>query len=142
MIARFINTTVLASLLATSLIAPAAARAETPPPLRENDYINSRLLGAAVGDEIRKNCPSISPRYVTFLRRKWELERYALDQGYTREEIVAYVDSKVEQRRMNGLRDEYLKENGVVRGDSESYCRLGREEIAAETYMGTMLKEH
>ena len=109
-------------------------------PLREEAYINGALLSAAVGDEIRKNCPTISARYFTFFSERNKLKRYALDRGYSEAEIEAFIDSKVERERMERLRDAYLQANGVVKGDADSYCRLGRQEIAKGSLTGRLLR--
>jgi len=118
-----------------------AAEAERPP-LRENAHIYNSLFAVAVGDEIRKKCPSISARMFRVWRGARELEAYARAEGYTEEEVKTFLRSKKERARMRKLRDAYLKAHGVVAGDAQSYCRLGREEIARNTLTGSLLREH
>ncbi len=122
--------------LAIGLATPLAAKV----PLREEAHINGALLSAAVGDEIRKNCPTISARFFTFFNERSKLKQYALDRGYSEREIETFIESKAEQKRMEGLRDAYLAENGVTEGDAESYCRLGRAEIAKGSLTGRLLR--
>jgi hypothetical protein len=74
------------------------------------------------------------------LSRLYDLRDEALRQGYTREEIRAYVTSDTERKRMEARRDAYLAANGVRRGDPESYCALGRREIAANSMIGELLR--
>ena len=132
--------TVRATLLGLALALAAPAAAAELPPLRENTHINSRLLAAAVGDEIRRNCPSISARMFTVIREARALESYALQAGYSRAEVEAFLRSRDERRRIRAERDGYLGRNGVVEGDAASYCRLGQREIADQTYIGSLLR--
>ncbi len=132
---RFLFAALLA-LTASALAAPA----QTRPPLRENPAINEPLFAGFVGDAIRKNCDAISGRVMLALARLNDLRDEALQQGYSREEIRAYVTSEDERERMEARRDAYLAANGVRRGDAESYCALGRREIAANSPIGELLR--
>ena len=127
----------LAALLLVLLIAaPAAAR----PPLAENEPIIRQLFAAAVGDRIRKTCPTISAKMLLVMTKAAALERYALDQGYTPEEIDAFLNDKAERARMDARVDAYLAERGVRPGDAEDHCRVGEAEIAENSPMGELLR--
>lgn len=115
-----------------------AAQARTP--LSEHRYINDQLFVAAVGDAIRKNCRSISARMGRVYTRGQALYDYAQNQGYSRREISDYLESKPDNDRMKARRDAYMAERGVRRGDAESYCALGRREIAANSPIGQLLR--
>ena len=117
-----------------------ATGAKAAPPISENAYINDRLFAAAVGDEIRKNCPDISARMVYVLVQLQRLKSYGRSQGYTDEEMEAYVEDKGAQNAMRARRDAYLKSAGVTKGDAASYCRLGRREIDGGTLIGSLLR--
>lgn len=131
------------SLLGLALLtASAAVNAGALEPLAENPRVQSEFLAAAIGDEIRKNCPTISARLFRALHMARELERYALGLGYTEEDIRAMRKDPAAKALLNRRRDEYLSANGVVEGDRDSYCRLGREEIAAKTLTGRLLRAH
>lgn len=122
------------------LVLPASVAAATGlPPLTENERVVGEFLAAAVGDEIRKNCPTIYPRLFYVLRKANELEDYAKSLGYTDEDIRAFRKEPENKAFLRGLRDEYLAANGVVAGDEESYCRLGRQEIENGTLIGSLL---
>jgi hypothetical protein len=127
-------------LLAGGLVAAATAGAAGLPPLSENGHINGRLLAAAIGDEIRKNCPTISARMFTVLREARALESYALGLGYSRDEVERFLRSRDERRRIQAARDAYLARNGVVAGDAGSYCALGQREIADGSFIGSLLR--
>lgn len=122
------------------LAAPAAGIAAALEPLAENPRVQSEFLAAAVGDEIRKNCPTISARLFRAAHMARELERYALGLGYTEEDIRAMRKDPAAKALLERRRDAYLSANGVIDGNPDSYCRLGREEIAAKTLTGRLLR--
>lgn len=126
---------------ATAVVLALAPAAGAQVPLRDNEHINTQLLAAAVGDKIRKTCPTISARMFTVLRKARALESYAREQGYSEDEVEAFLDSPKEKARIRGKAAEYMAARGVVEGDAESYCRLGRNEIAKGSLIGSLLKE-
>ena len=126
-------------ILAAALLLPASYAAALTP-LNEEQHINHSLISAGVGDLIRRNCSSISARIFVVFRKTNDLERYALDLGYTKAEISAFLDSKVEQARVRKATNDYLASNGVVKGSEATYCALGRAEIAKKSLTGQLLR--
>ena len=127
-------------ILAFSIAAGASGATELPP-LEDNQRVRYEFLSAAVGDEIRKNCPTISHRMMRVLYRFGELKNYALSLGYTRDDFSRIRKSQEAKAQLTALRDRYLEKHGVKQGDVESYCRLGREEIEKNTLTGWLLRE-
>lgn len=127
-------------LLSLAVVAPIQVQALVP--LGQEPHVWNSLLSAMIGDQIRIHCPTISARMFTVLRKAAALERYALDLGYSREEIDAFLNNEEEMARMRREAGLYLAEHGVRNGDPESYCRLGREEIARGSLIGELLYEH
>lgn len=117
-----------------------AASAAVLPPLAENARVRGEFLAAAIGDEIRKNCPTISARLFRVLGRVSDLEDYALEQGYTKADIKAMRDDADAKARLKEMRDAYLLDHGVATGDADSYCRLGHDEIARKSLTGWLLR--
>lgn len=117
-----------------------AMPAQALPDLAKDSYVNERLIGAVVGDQIRRKCTGISPRIWAVFREKRKLEIYATKLGYSKKQMTAFIGKKSEKSRVNAVAAAYLIENGVVEGDAESYCKLGRREIAAETFTGSLLR--
>ena len=131
----------LALALAIGLALPVPAPASAGlPPLSENEHVNSRLLAAAIGDQIRRNCPTISERRWHVRAEALRLLNHALGLGYDRATIEAYINDPAARASMAGLRDAWLARNGVVAGDPDSYCRIGLREIAAGTYLGSLMR--
>ena len=111
-------------------------------PLNQEKHINDSLISAGIGELIRRNCSSISPRYFVFYRKSKELERYALNLGYSKTEIRAFLDNKAEQDRVRKAAKDYLAANGVVKGDEATYCALGLAEIENGSLTGQLLRAH
>jgi hypothetical protein len=128
----------LALVLAAGAGTVGVAQASTP--LAEDEHVTRSLLAAAVGDKIRRECPTISARIFAALQEASELRRYALSKGHSEGEIEAFLDDRAQEERLRRLRDAYLAENGAREGDAESYCRLGRDEIARNSLTGRLLR--
>lgn len=124
-----------AAITAAALAAPAAALE----PLSQERYINDRLIAARIADRIRRECPSIDGRLVYAYSQARALERYALDKGYTRQQVEAFLDDKAEKKRIYAVAEDYMARNGVKKGDAQSFCRLGMQEIAKRTVTGSLL---
>jgi len=125
-----------AAMMAVGALASPAAALE---PLSQERYINDRLIAARIADRIRRECPTIGARMIYAYSQARALERYALDKGYTRKQVDAFLDSKEDRKRIYAVADDYMARNGVKKGDAESYCRLGRQEIANGTVTGSLL---
>lgn len=132
---RTAMTLTLAAFLSLGLASGAMAQV----PLNQNTHINGQLLAAAVGDVIRKTCPTVHARMFTVMSKANALKAYARAQGYSENEVKAFLKSDVEKARMNKLRDAYLAEQGAVPGDAESYCKVGRAEIEKGSLIGSLL---
>ena len=125
-----------AALMTMGVLASPVAALE---PLSQERYINDRLIAARVADRIRRECPTLDARVLYAFIQARALERYALDKGYTRQQVDAFLDDKAERQRIYAVAEDYMARNGVRKGDPESYCRLGRQEIANGTVAGSLL---
>ncbi len=127
-----------ATAVAFLLSVAGASAAQTP--LHEDPKVRQGFYAIGLADEVRRNCPQITPRLVrayTFLK---SLEGYALDAGYSRADIDALQDNK---KAKDALRDEIrtdLAARGATPGNTAGYCKVGREEIARDTQAGQLLK--
>lgn len=129
--------TLTAALLAATLATPALALES----LSTEKHINDSLRAGRIGDVIRKTCPTIEARMFVVWAKIEDLKRYALDKGYTRAEIEAFLDNRAEKNRLKAEADAWLKAAGAVDGDVESYCKVGRDEIARQTLIGSLLRD-
>lgn len=125
------------------LLIAAALMAATPAaalePLSAEPYVNDRLVQARVADLVRRGCPSIDARLVRAFNEARALKRYARDKGYSETQIDDFLDSREERARIYAQADRYMVERGVVNGEPQTFCRLGRDEIAQQTVAGSLL---
>ena len=127
----------LALVLAAFAIAtPALAQV----PINEEPHINETLLQGFIGDQIATNCPTMEARTLRALGELNKLRSYALDKGYTSEEVRAFVTSKTEKARGKALAAEWLKERGAEPGKPDAYCAVGEDEIVKESLIGFLLR--
>ena len=129
------------ALLSAGALALSTQMASAQVSLSKEPHINEQLMAAAVGDVIRNTCPSISARMVTVYFKVKELEKYARKAGYQEDEVKAFLKDKSQKARIKGMAADYMAANGAVAGDVESYCTLGRAEMAKGSLIGELIKE-
>ncbi|MGQ0610283.1 MAG: DUF5333 family protein [Paracoccaceae bacterium] len=125
-----------AGLVAMALAGPASAQV----PLNENAHITTSLVAAQVGDMIRKGCGTIWARYLVVFEKMGELEAYARAEGYTEDEVRAFLRDKTEKARIRSLAGAYLAAAGLDPAVEDTYCTIGEREIAAGTLAGSLLR--
>ncbi|MBS9716701.1 DUF5333 domain-containing protein [Pseudohalocynthiibacter aestuariivivens] len=121
------------SLFVSTLSVQAAA-------LRENEGVTNRLVLAGIVKEIYKKCPTISVRKLRGFMYLRSIYNYAVDQGFSHEEIEAYVENEEEEARLLVHVNTWLSNRGAVEGNPESYCAIGKAEIDAESPIGKFLR--
>jgi hypothetical protein len=117
------------------------AGAEAKVPLPDEAHINEQLIAAAEGDMIRNNCPAISARMFVVFDKMLQLKSYAERKGYTEAEVKLFLKDRDQKARVKAAAAAYLASAGAVPGDGDSYCRVGRAEIAKGSLLGSLLKE-
>ena len=122
----------------TTLSSVASVSALTPLP--KEYHINQSLMSGVVADKIRKACPSISARMIVAWSKLNGLKSYAVSKGYAEDDVRAFMKDPVEKARVKGMAADYLTSHGAVVGNADSYCTLGREEIAKKSLIGQMLR--
>ena len=123
--------------LGFALIAAPALALE---PINQEAHINHTLLQGFIADKIDDNCDSISARKLKALGELMALREYALDKGYSREEVKAFVTSKTEKARGKAEAADWLKAEGAVEGDQASFCKIGEREIEKDSLIGQLLR--
>ena len=110
-------------------------------PISKEAHINKTLLQGFIADKIADNCPSMAPRKMRALTELLKLRDYALKQGYDEATVRNFVESKTEKARGKAEADAWLKQAGAVQGKPETYCAIGREQIAKNTLIGYLLRD-
>ncbi len=126
--------------IGAALVIVAAQGAFAKPAIKDVQKISDSFVQLGIADEIRKNCDSISPRLMRAYNYVQNVKTYAESLGYSDAEIEAYADSDSEKKRLLGIAYTYMQANGVVKGKSETFCALGRAEIAKGSAAGRLLK--
>jgi hypothetical protein len=130
---------VLVLTLATSA---GSARADNWDTLRNDERVHNGLLMIAIGRHIELTCPTIERRTIAAGSFLLGLANHAMSLGYTRAEVTEYVEDDTERDRMIAIARQYFAERGVTSlEDVEGACRVGRDEIAARSQIGRLLRE-
>ncbi|QPM89278.1 DUF5333 domain-containing protein [Pseudooceanicola algae] len=127
--------------LATGVLMTSAAAAQARQPLREVEAIDQNMLWVAIASEIGEKCDRIAPRMAKGYLFLYQLRDQALDMGYTRDEIEAYVTSDAEKARIRKLGEAYAESQGLNPDVTADLCKLGEIEMARSSQIGVLLKE-
>ena len=130
-------------LLALALLcgAPAALAAQDLPPLGEVPVITEGLINTAIAYELDRKCDELDGRRLQGIAFLWSLESEARRLGYSRREIQAFIDDDAEKDRLEAIARERLRGMGAVEGQWDTYCAVGREEIAKASPIGRLLND-
>lgn len=128
------------SAVAAAALIVATQTATAKPALKDVATISNGFIQLGIADEIRKNCDSISPRMVRVFNYVSGLKTQAENLGYSDAEIDAYAENDTEKKRLIGKAYEYMQAKGVVKGQPETFCALGRSEIANKSAAGRLLR--
>ncbi len=126
--------------LSTLIFVAVATPAVALPPLHENTRVLNGFYVIGFADEIRKRCNTIEPRIFRAIGYLRSLERYALKEGYTSEDIDELQDNKTEKEKLRARIRADLAKRGATPETPEGYCTVGREEIAKGSAAGRLLK--
>ena len=133
-----VSLTAVAALLAFGATATTAQA--VPSELRYHLPINNGLTIVAIADIIRKECDQIEPRMIRAYRFIKTLENQAKADGFSEEEIEAFVENKDDKDRVKGAARDYLTSKGVSLADKQTYCTVGKAEIDRNSQIGALLR--
>ncbi|RYG90641.1 hypothetical protein EU803_11605 [Loktanella sp. IMCC34160] len=134
---RFVPAVALTGLAAVAF----AGMLQAKPALRDVDYVREGLIAAGIAYEIGDKCDGISARMLRGVLFLQSLQNHARDLGYTEEEIDAYVNDRAEADRLKAVAYQRLWSMGAVEGQYDTYCAVGRAEIAAGSQIGRLLND-
>ncbi|MEO1154741.1 MAG: DUF5333 domain-containing protein [Pseudomonadota bacterium] len=128
-----------AAILALAFVG-SAALAQARVPLPEDRAVEDGLTLVAIGNELRKNCEAVSPRYLKTYNFVRGLHSRAKSLGYSESEIEAYLDSDPDKARVDARARAYLVARGVDYDNPETFCTVARAEIERGTSVGSFLR--
>ena len=126
--------------LSTLFFVTAATSAAALQPLHQDTRVLNGFYVIGFADEIRKRCDTIEPRVFRAIGYLRSLERYALNAGYTSEDIDDLQENKAEKKKLKARIRADLAKRGATPETPEGYCTVGREEIAKGSAAGRLLK--
>lgn len=130
---------VCATIIVVGLTTTTSVRGQDWQPLHNDPEISNGFTILAIGNRIRKVCPDIDARLVRALGFVQTLRNRAGSMGYSGSEIDTFIDE--EDWHYNAIARQYLAERGAELSDIEAVCRVGRDEIAAQSPIGRLLRE-
>ncbi len=128
------------SMTLTVVLLATTAAADARVALQDSKTIEDGLVIVAIGDALRKNCDTITPRVFRAYGYARKLYNQARALGYSDDEIDAYLDSEADKARVRGKAGAYLAKQGVKKDDPASYCAAGQSEIERNTQIGVLLR--
>ncbi len=126
--------------IATLSTVTIAGATSAKPALKDVAYVREGIIAAGIAYEISEECGQISARLFRGLSFLNGLKSHASGLGYTNAEIEAYIDDKAEKNRLEGIARGRLADMGAVVGDAQSYCTVGRSEMAKNSTIGQLLR--
>lgn len=134
-------TLAMVALLAGPAGAQATTQAQANAALRGDAEIWGSLTALAIARELGRRCATLEER--TFRGRAHVVGLYnrARGLGFSRQQIMAFIDDEAEKARLRGEVTQWFAARGLREGDpAEGFCALGREQIAGGTLAGTFLR--
>lgn len=109
-------------------------------PLKDVAHVRDGIIWVGMAYEISEQCDDLSARLLRGLGYLQSLRSHARDLGYSEAEIDAYINDGAEKDRLEGIARAQLANLGVTAGVPQSYCTVGRAQIAANTRVGWLLR--
>ena len=128
------------SLVLSVALSLGTAAASAQVPLKDVTTVSEGLIATGMAIRISERCDSLEPRVVRGIAYLNSLRQHARDLGYSTEEIDAYIDDKEEERRLIAVAEARLASKGAVEGQPETFCAVGRAEMAADSATGRLLR--
>lgn len=108
--------------------------------LKDVAQVRDGIIYVGMAYEISERCDGLDARLFRGLGYLRSLRSHASSLGYSEAEIEAYINDDAEKDRLEGIARQQLAILGVVPGDEASYCAVGRDQIAANTRVGWLLR--
>lgn len=135
--------TPLRSLLLALALSPLAGPlvAQDAASISDDDTIREGLISAAITYEIGRVCDGLETRKGPGVLFLLSLQSRALSLGFSPEEVRDYMNDDAEKARLEGIARERAAGLGIVEGEPDTYCAVGRAEMAKGSLIGRYLAE-
>lgn len=108
--------------------------------ISEVGEVREGLITAGITVEIGQKCSALEVRRIEGAAFLWGLRNTARRAGFSQDEIAAYIDNAEEKKRLEAIARDRMRRMGVVEGREETYCALGRAEMAKDSTIGRHLR--
>ena len=119
-----------------------AGAVHAKPSLWSFERVDQGLFDVGVAWGVKENCSYISEnklRGIGFLLR---LSNYAMEQGYSRAEVRAFVKDPVEKAKLRKRVTKYFQDQGLDPNVSDALCSFGDAAIKSQTQVGKLLSRN
>ena len=117
-------------------LAATAAQAQ----LRDEPEITEGLITVGMAYELSERCDGLKARTLTGITTLLGLKNRARGLGYSSAEVDAFIDDDAEKDRLEAIARDRLRALGVVEDQPQSWCAVGRDQIAKGTGVGRLLR--
>jgi len=124
--------------LVALMLTPVASQAN--PPLGEVTVVTEGLIAAAIAYEIGDKCDALDARLIAGIAFLQRLKSYAQGLGYSSAEIDVFIDDEAAKDRLEAIARARLAAMGGVVGQWDTYCAVGRSEMASGSQIGRLLR--
>lgn len=109
--------------------------------LGQETEITEGLITVGIAYEISKKCDSLGGRRLRAMNYLLGLRSRAIEIGYSSSEIDAFIDNDSEKDRLEAIAHARLASMGAVAGRGDTFCTVGRSEMAQVTEIGKLLHD-
>lgn len=110
------------------------------PRIAADAHVTEVLTAVRLGDVVRKTCPSIKVRWLAVYAQMEALKAHARAQGYAEADVKSFLSDKGQKARIAALAEAELAKAGAKANDPETYCVIGRDQIARQTLAGQLIR--
>ena len=129
------------SFLAVAVLWAGPALAQERPPLSEVERITEGLIDTAIAYEIGERCDELDGRRMQGIGFLLSLNAHARSLGYSPDEINTFIDNEEEKDRLEAIARQRLRDLGAIEGQPDTYCAVGRDEMARNSQVGKLLTD-
>lgn len=108
--------------------------------LKDVAKVRDGIIYVGMAYELSERCGSLNARLFRGIGYLQSLKSHARSLGYSEADIDAYINNDAEKDRLEGIARGQLAALGVVEGEEATYCAVGRDQIAANTRVGWLLR--
>jgi len=132
--------TCIFAILTTIFTTFGASAASAQTALRDVPYVRDNIIYVGMAYELSEECDDLNARVLRGISFLYSLQRHAADLGYSDAEIDDYINDDDEKKRLERIARAQLADLGVVEGEEDTYCSVGRAQMEANTRIGWLLR--